>query len=83
MVTKNTTASPDITALAAWAGDNQDKLMTVLYTLLELEGAGTTVIPNLKSKMTLHKLLVKKGVKPYTGIFKPKPDLSSCLAALR
>ena len=28
--------------------------------------------PGLKSKVTLHKLIVKKGAKPYTGVFKSK-----------
>jgi hypothetical protein len=75
VITKNPNNSPDLSALAAWAGDNQDRLLTALYTELDLAASGITVIPNLKSKMTLHQILVRKGLKPYTGIHKPKPDI--------
>jgi hypothetical protein len=67
--------NPKLTGLAAYAGDFQDKLLTQLYVLLELEAAGITVINGLKGKLTLHKLLVAAGLKPYTGVFKSKDDL--------
>lgn len=62
--------------LAAYGGDYAATLIKALYLALELEAQGISVMPGLKSKTTLHKLLVKKGAKPYTGQFKSKQDLS-------
>lgn len=69
-------ADTTLPGLAAYGGDFQDKLIKALYLALELEAQGISVMPGLKSKSTLHKLLVKKGAKPYTGVFKGKQDLA-------
>jgi hypothetical protein len=64
-----------IQGLSAYGGDFQDKLITALYLALALEAQGISVMPNLKSKTTLHKLMIRKGLKPYTGTFKAKSDI--------
>jgi hypothetical protein len=68
-------ANPTLTGLSVYAGDYQDKLLTDLYEKLDTEAAGITVISNLKSKLTLPKLLVGEGVKPFTGKFVSKDDI--------
>jgi hypothetical protein len=70
-------SSPKLTGLTAYAGDYSDQLLTQLYVALELEAAGITVINNLKSKLTLPKLLVDPALKPYTGKFVSKDDISA------
>ena len=64
--------NPDLSNLAAYGGDYSQTLLKKLYFALTLEAAGISVWPGLKSKVTLHKLLVKKGLKPYSGTFKSK-----------
>jgi len=64
--------SIDLSLLAAYPGDYRMQLMKQLYNALNLEKEGISVIPNVKYKEILHKLLVRKGLKPYTGRFKSK-----------
>src|SRR5437879_5642206 len=69
-------SNPNLTGLAAYAGDYQQDLLTRLYQVLDAQAAGITVIPNLKSKLQLHRLVVNAGLKPYTGKFISKDDIS-------
>lgn len=69
--------SQDLSALQAYGGVNQGQIIKALYAMLALEAAGISVMPNLKSKHLLAKLLVGKGAKPYTGTFKSKADVNS------
>lgn len=39
------------------------------------ENAAVTTLPGLKNKQTLHKIIVNKGAKPYTGTHKAKSDI--------
>lgn len=64
--------NPDLSLLAAYAGDYSQALIREMYNELKLQSEGITVLPNVKSKLNLHKLVVKKGAKPYTGTFKSK-----------
>jgi hypothetical protein len=69
-------ANPILTGLSAYAGDYQQALLTQLYNKLEAEASGITVIKNLKSKLTLHRLTVAEGLKPFTGSFVSKDDIA-------
>lgn len=64
--------NPDLSLLAAYPGEYRLELIKKLYNALALESEGISVVPNVKSAMPLHKLVVKKGAKPYTGTFKSK-----------
>lgn len=64
--------NPDLVLLAAYPGEYSQALITEMYNALALQAEGITVVPNVKSKLNLHKLIVKKGAKPYTGTFKSK-----------
>lgn len=62
--------NPDLTALAAYGGAYERKLFSTL--ILGLDAAkDMTLIPNLKNKITLTKLTVGDGVRPYTATFDP------------
>lgn len=67
---------PNLSLLAAYPGDYRMELIKVLYNALNLEAEGISVWSGIKSKTNLHKLVVRKGAKPYTGTFKSKDDLS-------
>jgi hypothetical protein len=64
--------SIDLSLLAAYPGEYRQALIRKLYNALNLQAEGILVIPNLKSDLLLHKLVVGKGLKPYTGQFKSK-----------
>lgn len=66
----------DLSKLAAYSGDYSDSLISELYTALQLEKEGILVIDEVKSTLNLHKLLIADGMKPYTGVFVSKTDLS-------
>jgi len=68
--------NPDLSLLAAYPGEYRDALISELYNSLRLEQEGITVIPGVKNKLNLHKLLIADGLKPYTGTFKAKKDLA-------
>ena len=65
-------ANPDLSALDAYSGDYSTDLIGEMYDALKLLAEGITVVPNVKSKKTMHKLLVAKGAKPFTGKFVSK-----------
>lgn len=64
--------SIDLSLLAAYPGDFRQDLIAQLYNSMNLERDGIAVRPGIKYKEILHKLLVRKGLKPYTGVFKSK-----------
>jgi len=65
-------ANPDFAALAAYPGEYKNALIKKLYFDLNLEADGVLVIPGVKNKLNMHKMLVKKGLKPFTGVFNSK-----------
>lgn len=58
-----------ILALHAYAGKYAKELMSKFYKELKLEAEGIKVIPGVKNKITMPRLAVGRGLKPYTGIF--------------
>lgn len=66
--------SPDLSNLVAYPGEYQQVLIDKLYNELSLEKEGIVVMPGIKSKENMHKMLVKKGAKPYTGKFIAKDN---------
>lgn len=64
--------SVDLSKLKAYPGEFRMELIKKLYNALNLEQEGILVMPNIKNTLILHKLLTKKGVKPYTGKFNAK-----------
>lgn len=67
-------ANPDFAALQAYAGEYKNALIKKLYFDLNLEADGVLVIPGVKNKLNMHKMLVKKGLKPFTGVFNAKAN---------
>lgn len=65
--------NPDLSALAAYAGTYQQWLFSKLYNSFDAAN-DLTLWTNVKNKTNLHKLIIKNGPKPGTGVFKPKSD---------
>jgi hypothetical protein len=65
-------ANPNVAALAAYPGEYRQELISEVYSSLRLEQEGILLIPGVKNKLNLHKLLVADGTKPYTGTFVSK-----------
>lgn len=61
--------NPDLQALSAYSGKYEQALMAKMYKELNLAADGVQVIPGVKSQLTLTRLIVGKGIKPYTGKF--------------
>lgn len=61
-------ASPDFTALAAYAGKHSKALYRRLITGLDI-AKDITLVPNVKHALNLYKLSINNGPKPYTGDF--------------
>ncbi len=61
--------NPDLQALTAYSGKYQQALLGKLYRQLTLDADGIQVIPNVKNTLTLGRLAVGKGWKPYSGKF--------------
>lgn len=68
-------SNPDISLIADYPGDFLEEILKSHYHALALQASGINVLPNIKSKKTLTKIVVRKGAKPYTGTFKSKPDV--------
>ena len=68
--------NPDLTLLAAYPGEYSQALISELYNSIRLEEEGIAVLPGIKNKLNLHKLLIEDGLKPYTGKFISQDDLS-------
>jgi hypothetical protein len=66
--------NPNLTALAAYAGKYEKALMAKMYKELALAADGIQVIPGVKSALKLTRLIVGKGIKPYTGKFVSMDD---------
>jgi hypothetical protein len=62
-------ANPDVSLLKAYGGTYQKQIIQKMYRELMLGADGILVMPNIKSKTTLTKLSVGKGLTPYTGVY--------------
>lgn len=60
----------DVSSLAAYPGEYEDQLFSTLINSLDV-AKDITVIPNVKNKLNLTKLKVKKGARPYSGTHEP------------
>jgi hypothetical protein len=67
---------PNLSALAAYPGEYQQELISQLYNSIRFEQEGIKLIPGVKNKLNMHKLLVSDGAKPYTGKFIAKDDIA-------
>lgn len=67
-------ATPDVTSIANYAGEYKKELIAQIYSSMNLENEGILVVPGIKNKLNLHKLIVEDGVKPYTGNFVADDD---------
>lgn len=67
------TVSPDLSAIAAYAGKHANKLHRRLLTGLDIVKDITPVF-NVKHAITMANLVIKNGPKPYTGKFEPNED---------
>lgn len=67
---------PNITAIENYGGDYQQALFRKFYNEFNLEGQGITIYPDIKNKLTLTKIAIGDGAKPYTGVFKSKSDVN-------
>lgn len=65
--------NPDLAALAAYGGTYERALFSTLINGLDA-AMDMTLVPNVKNKMTLTKLDVKPGVRPYSPVFQPPAD---------
>jgi hypothetical protein len=65
--------SPDISALAAYAGTFEQQLIVALLNGLDVVN-DITVDQGIKVKKTLTKLKVKAGARPFTSTFEPLGD---------
>lgn len=65
--------TPDISALAAYAGKYQPALFRTLYNALDAVKE-IMVYPNIKNTLKLTKLKVNNGPKPYTGVFNSRSN---------
>jgi hypothetical protein len=62
--------NPDLSALAAYGGTYERALFSTLITGLDAAN-DMTLYPNIKSKITLTKLTVSPGIRPYSATFQP------------
>jgi hypothetical protein len=63
-------AAADVSALAAFPGEYEQELFSTLINSMDIAN-DVTVIPNVKKKLNLTKLRVKKGARPYSGTHEP------------
>ena len=70
------TIDPDISGLAAYPGTFSQQLLSKLYFTLVQMTRGFLPMYGIKNKTNLSKLLIGAGVKPYSGQWVPKNDLS-------
>lgn len=61
--------NPDITAIADYGGDFQQALFRRFYDEFSSSVSGIKVYPGVKNKLTLTKIVIGKGAKPYSGNF--------------
>lgn len=65
--------TPDVSALAAYAGKYEKKLFSTLRNSLDIAN-DVTVIPGVKNSLLMTKLKVKAGVRPYRETFDAAAD---------
>jgi len=63
-------AAADVSALAAFPGEYEQKLFSTLINSMDI-AKDITLMPDVKKKMNLTKLRVKKGARPYSGTHEP------------
>jgi hypothetical protein len=63
-------AAADVSALATFPGEYEKELFSTLINSMDIAN-DITVIPNVKKKLNLTKLRVKKGARPYSGTHEP------------
>jgi hypothetical protein len=63
-------AAADVSALAAFPGEYEQKLFSTLINSMDIVN-DITLVPNVKKKLNLTKLRVKKGARPYSGTHEP------------
>lgn len=63
-------AAADVSALAAFPGEYEQKLFSTLINSMDI-AKDVTLVPNVKKKLNLTKLRVKKGARPYSGTHEP------------
>src|SRR5688572_11906406 len=61
-------ASPDITAIANYAGKYEQRLFSTLVNELDV-AKDVTVLPGIKGKYKMTKLRIKNGARPYSPAF--------------
>lgn len=64
-------SNPDLSALAAYGGDYKQELFGKLYRGLTA-AKDLTLVEDVKNKVNLTGIEIGNGVKPGTGVFKPK-----------
>ncbi|SEM66088.1 hypothetical protein SAMN05192574_101375 [Mucilaginibacter gossypiicola] len=67
------TISPDTTLIANFFGKVRNQLFSKFYNMLDIAN-DITLVPNVKNRMVLTKLLIRNGFEPYSGTFQPKGD---------
>lgn len=72
----NSTKDPNVSGLLTYIGTNEAQLRKRLINALAIENEAVMLDTDVKSKKNLHKIIVNNGVKPFTGNFKSKRDLS-------
>jgi hypothetical protein len=60
----------DVSALAAFPGKYERQLFSTMINSMDIV-KDITVMPNVKKKINLTKLKIKKGVRPYSGTHEP------------
>lgn len=60
----------DVSALAAFPGKYERQLFSTMINSMDI-AKDITLIPNVKKKLNLTKLKVKKGARPYSGTHEP------------
>jgi hypothetical protein len=63
-------AAADLSALAAFPGEYEEKLFSTMINSMDI-ASDITVLPNVKKKLNLTKLRVKKGARPYSSTHEP------------
>jgi hypothetical protein len=68
-------ADPTLSALAAYSGQYEKKLMTRFLNGFDVNNPALELYPTVKNKLNLTQIVVNKGAKPYTGKHVAKDDI--------
>lgn len=63
-------AAADVSALATFPGEYERQLFSTMINSMDI-AKDVTLLPNVKKKLNLTKLRVKKGARPYSGTHEP------------